>query len=236
MLYYNISDSVYFLYVWYRPSKPRLQQSLSKTSNIPPFHRSSSILPLDNPPFSNSPPLLPPILQRLRKLTPLPNRRPLPIENITRKRNNQRQDRKISRRPLEFIRRTNVFIERRGIHSCYTGEEVACESVAAGGGGRVETVGGDHVVDCCHVDCEVARSLLGRRRGVVLSRGCCGLGRDSSMRSRIGRLFRVALSIEASTASLRVEGHLGLCVVSGFVCRSRGERRGMQSDSRPGEG
>ena len=40
----------------------------------------------------------------------------------------------------------------RRVHGGYTGEEVSCEAIAAGGGCGVWSVGGDHVVDCGHVD------------------------------------------------------------------------------------
>jgi hypothetical protein len=95
MLYSNISDSVYSLYVWYRPLTPRLQQPLSKTRNTPPLYRLSSIFSRYTTLPTLCPPLLSPILQRLRKLTPLPNRRPLPIEDINRKRNDQRKTARI---------------------------------------------------------------------------------------------------------------------------------------------
>lgn len=41
------------------------------------------------------------------------------------------------------------------VHWSYTGEEISRETIASGGWGRVRSVRGNHVVDRCHIDCEL---------------------------------------------------------------------------------
>ena len=43
-------------------------------------------------------------------------------------------------------------LTRSGVHGGYTGQEISRQGVATGGGSCVGAVGGDHVVDCGHVD------------------------------------------------------------------------------------
>ena len=47
----------------------------------------------------------------------------------------------------------NDFVERDGVHGSDTSEEFARHAIAACGGYRVMAVGGNHIIDCCHVDC-----------------------------------------------------------------------------------
>lgn len=93
--------------------------------------------------------------QRLREFALLPNIRPLPIEDVNGNCDDDSQARQYRRGPLQFVfcvSVADVGVKGGGIHGRDAGEEVSSEGVATCRGGGVWAVGGDHVVDCGHVD------------------------------------------------------------------------------------
>ena len=102
-----------------------------------------------------APALLPVRRQRLREFALLPYIRPLPVEDVDGDRDEDGQAGQHRRRPLELelgVPVADVGVEGGRVHGRDAGEEVAGERVAAGRGGGVGSVGGDHVVDRGHVD------------------------------------------------------------------------------------
>lgn len=118
------------------------------------IHRPIRLLPFATPNRTDPPPTLrfPIASQHLRKLTPLPDRRPLPVKHIDGDGDQDGQKGQDGRRPLQSVPVADMFVHGAGVHGSNAGQEVAGEAVAAGGGGGVGAVGGDHVVDRCHVD------------------------------------------------------------------------------------
>ena len=93
--------------------------------------------------------------QRLCKLGLGPNSRAVPIEDIDRNSDAETDDGENGAGPREGKAAREDFVKRGGVHGGHAGEEVTGHAVAACGGGRVRTVGGDHVVDGGHVDAEI---------------------------------------------------------------------------------
>ena len=147
--------------------------------DAPPFPPSHPLPPLrlhiPHPRQTRLPPLLPPplpiLVQVLRKLAPRPDLRPLPVHDVDGDCDEERQTRQDRARVLQ--RPTgDVLVHGRRVQRGDSGEKVAREVVAAGGGGGVRAVGGGLVVDGGLVD-----GVLGVVRGVFLSvRGCGWVG------------------------------------------------------------
>ena len=129
-------------------------QTLRRRHTSPPdTHSPLPALPghtsAPSPPSTSS---LPIRSQHLRELALSANRRAFPIEQINRYSNKHANDREDGGRPREGVFTGEYFVEGRGIHGRNASEEVSGHAVAAGGGGGVRTIGGDHVVDGGHVD------------------------------------------------------------------------------------